>query len=226
MIKKYEELTFKSREEWKGSRGIGGSDLATIMGEGKWQTINDIFNRLCYPERVKSNNLDNNPRVKEGAQAEEYIRNLFALEHPHLKIINPPQNNWLFVKQNNRYITVSPDGLFNDYTGGIEIKDVEVYSNKALEDWKSGIIPRQYYYQLMQYFIVINTLKEIYLIARIKIMKNKELDHVEELIYHFERTNFKEDIKRCEKIETKFIEKYILTKTRPNANYLKELEDE
>lgn len=205
------------------ARRIGGSDLATIMGEGKWQTINDIFTRLVYPDREKTNNLDNNPRVQEGAKAEEHIRALFELEHPNFKVIAPPKENWLFVKNANEYITVSPDGLFNNYTGAIEIKDTEVYNDKQLENWKCGILPRQYFYQIMQYFIVLNTVQDIYLIARIKVMKNRELDHVEELTYHFDRKEFKEEIARCLKIEKTFIKKYVLTKTRPNANYLQEL---
>ena len=180
MKKTYQEILFNSRKEWKKARRIGGSDLATIMREGKWQTISDIYTRLVYPERAKSNNLDNNPRVQEGARAEEHIRNLFALEHPNIKVINPPSENWLFVRNDNEFITVSPDGILDDYTGALEIKDVEIYSNKQLESWKCGDIPKQYFYQIMQYFIVLNTVKDIYLVARIKVMNSGELDHVEE----------------------------------------------
>ena len=223
MKKTYQEILFNNREEWKKARRIGGSDLATIMGEGKWQTISDIYTRLVYPERTKSNNLDNNPRVQEGARAEEHIRNLFALEHPNIKVINPPSENWLFVRNDNEFITVSPDGILNDYTGALEIKDVEIYSNKQLESWKSGDIPKQYFYQIMQYFIVLNTVKDIYLVARIKVMNYGELDHIEEYTYHFDRDNFKEEIKKCLQIEKAFIKKYVITQTRPNANYLQEL---
>ncbi len=220
----YTEFRFENRDEWLNARGIGGSDLATIMGEGKWQTIQDVFNRLCYPDRCKKNNLDKNPRVQEGAQAEEFIRNLWALEHPKYKVIAPPKGNWLFVKNNNKYMTVSPDGLLNeDYTGAIEIKDVEVYSERQLQNWKDAVIPPQYFYQIMQYFIVINTIQEIYLIARIKVMKNKELDHVEEYNYHFTRSEFKDKIKECEKVEKAFIKKYIIPQIRPNNDYLKEI---
>lgn len=219
--KTFKEIRFDNREEWKKARRIGGSDLATLMGEGKWQTINDIFNRLVHPSRVKKNNLDKNARVQEGAKAEEHIRNLFKLEHPKIKVIDPPKENWLFVKNSNEYITVSPDGILNNYKGALEIKDVEVYNEKQLENWKCGVLPRQYFYQIMQYFIVLNTVKEIYLVARIKIMKNHELDHVEELTYHFDRNNFKEEIKKCLKVEQAFIKKYVLTKTRPNADYLR-----
>ena len=222
----FKEIRFNNREEWKGARRIGGSDLATLMGEGKWQTINDIYTRLVFPDRVKSNNLDNNPRVKEGAQAEEHIRNLFALEHPNIKVINPPEENWLFVRNDNEFITVSPDGILDDYTGALEIKDVEIYSNKQLESWKGGDIPRQYFYQIMQYFIVLNTVKDIYLVARIKVMNNGELDHVEEYTYHFDRINFKEEIKNCLQIEKAFIKKYVIPKERPNANYLDEIKKE
>ena len=214
MKKTYQEILFNNREEWKKARRIGGSDLATIMGEGKWQTISDIYTRLVYPERTKSNNLDNNPRVQEGARAEEHIRNLFALEHPNIKVINPPSENWLFVRNDNEFITVSPDGILNDYTGALEIKDVEIYSNKQLESWKSGDIPKQYFYQIMQYFIVLNTVKDIYLVARIKVMNYGELDHIEEYTYHFDRDNFKEEIKKCLQIEKVFIKKYVITQTR------------
>ena len=223
MKKNYTEILFNNREEWKKARRIGGSDLATIMGEGKWQTISDIYTRLVYPERAKNNNLDNNPRVQEGARAEEHIRNLFALEHPSIKVINPPSENWLFVRNDNEFITVSPDGILDDYTGALEIKDVEIYSNKQLESWKSGDIPKQYFYQIMQYFIVLNTVKDIYLVARIKVMNSGELDHVEEYTYRFDRINFKEEIKNCLQIEKAFIKKYVITQTRPNANYLQEL---
>lgn len=226
MKKTYQEILFNNREEWKKARRIGGSDLATIMGEGKWQTISDIYTRLVYPERAKSNNLDNNPRVQEGARAEEHIRNLFALEHPNIKVINPPSENWLFVRNDNEFITVSPDGILDDYTGALEIKDIEIYSNKQLESWKSGDIPKQYFYQIMQYFIVLNTVKDIYLVARIKVMNSGELDHVEEYTYHFDRDNFKEEIKKCLQIEKAFIKKYVITQTRPNANYLEEIKKE
>ena len=225
MVKKFKEIHFDTREEWKLARRIGGSDLATIMGEGKWQTINDLFTRIVYPERAKDKKLDKNSRVQEGTQAEKYIRALWQLEHKGYKIIEPPKENWLFVKNNHDFISVSPDGISEDYKCGLEIKDVEVYKNADLEKWKNGEIPKQYFYQIMQYFIVINTLEEIYLVARIKIMKDRKLDHIEEFNYHFTRANFKKEIKSCLEIETKFIEKYIMKKIRPNANYLKELEN-
>lgn len=222
--KNYVELHFDNRETWKLARRIGGSDLATIMGEGKWQTIGDIYTRLIYPDRVKDK-LKNNKRVEEGAKAEKYIRALWQLEHPQYKIIEPPEHNWLFVRKDNDFISVSPDGISEDYTCGLEIKDVEVYKNADLEKWRSGELPRQYFYQLMQYFIVINTLTEIYLVARIKVMKGHSLDHVEEYEYHLERKNFKKDLQECFKIESAFIDKYIKTHTRPNPNYLGELKN-
>lgn len=226
MEKIYKEINFKTREEWKLARRIGGSDLATIMGKGKWQTINDIYTRLVFPERVKNNNLDNNERVKEGAEAEKYIRSLWQLEHKEHKVINPPSENWLFVRNDNDFMSVSPDGLLDDYTGAIEIKDVEVYSKKQLELWQTGAIPSQYFYQIMQYFIVINTIQDIYLVARIKVMQDKQLDYVVEYNYHYTRKEFKKEIKECEKIEKAFIEKHIIPKQRPNANYLEEIKKE
>lgn len=221
-MKDFKILTFNDKEEWCKARRIGGSDLATIMGEGKWQTINDVYTRLIYPDRAKNNKLDNNKRVQEGTKAEKYIRELWQLEHSNYRVYPAPCENWLFVRNDNEFISVSPDAILNDYTGALEIKDIEVHSNKELEKWKNADIKKQYFYQIMQYFIVINTLQEVYLVARIKVMNGQTLDYVVEYCYHFTRKEFKKTINECLKIESAFIEKYIKTHTRPNVDYLKE----
>lgn len=222
----YVELNFESRDAWRLARRIGGSDLATIMGVGRWETPGDIYTRLIYPDRAKSKNLDNNSRVQNGVKAEPHIRALWAIAHPEHKIINPPENNWLFVRKDNDFISVSPDGLSEGYVCGLEIKYLVVYSNKDLEKWRNGNIDPQYFYQVMQYFIVINTLTKVYLVVRIQVMKGETLDHIEEFEYLFQRKEFKQTIKECYLIETAFIDKYIKTHTRPNANYLEEIKKE
>ena len=222
----YVELNFESRDTWKLARRIGGSDLATIMGVGRWETPGDIYTRLIYPDRAKSKNLDNNARVQNGVKAEPHIRALWAIAHPEYKIINPPENNWLFVRKDNDFISLSPDGLSEGYVCGLEIKYLVVYSNKDLEKWRNGNIDPQYFYQVMQYFIVINTLTKVYLVVRIQVMKGETLDHIEEFEYLFQRKEFKQTIKECYLIETAFIDKYIKTHTRPNANYLEEIKKE
>lgn len=193
---------FKSRENWKKARKIGGSDLGAIFGVNKWETSEEVV------DRIKNGNetFKENARMVEGAKAEEFIRNLWQLEHPNYKVIAPPKNNWLFVKKYHPFMTVSPDAILNeDYSGALEIKDVEIYKKDVYEMWKSGNIPIQYFYQVMQYFVVINTLNEVYLVARLKIMFPAKLDHIEEISYHFTREEFKETIKECYEKERQFI---------------------
>ena len=88
MKKKYKKETYKSKNEWLANRGIGGSDIATILGKSKWQTIDDLYSRLVYG---RTKNKITTSRMQEGIDAEPLIRNLFALEHPEFKVKNPPK---------------------------------------------------------------------------------------------------------------------------------------
>ena len=48
--------------------------------------------------------------------------------------------------------------LYDDYDGmyGLEIKDVALYKREAMDNWESGIIPDQYYIQILHYMIILN----------------------------------------------------------------------
>ncbi len=210
--KNYSRIKIKSRFDWKKKRKIGGSDLAVIVGEGKRQTKKDIWKRICFGIEKERNN----PRMIEGAKEEKHILALIAIEHPEWKIQKPPVKNWLFVRKDNPYMTLSPDALFNSKKSAIEIKDICIYRQQQLMDYENGIIPKQYYYQIIQYFIVINTLQDLYFYVRIKIMKGKEIDYVKELCYHFNRNDFLEEIERCYQIEKSFIEEYIIPQIEPS----------
>lgn len=218
----YSKITFQNRKKWLNARKIGGSDLAVIVGEGKRGTPEDIVNRICFnKDKFKTSKL-----MEEGAKAEGPIIELFKIEHPNIKITKAPKNNWLFVRQGDEFMTVSPDALGNKCTVGLEIKHCRAYRKSQLEEWKHGIIPKQYYYQIIQYFIVINTLKEIYLNVRLLVMEKGEIEHIEELCYHFNRIDFIEEIERCYLLEKAFINLYIIPKVLPPQNYLEELEKE
>ena len=216
-----------TQKKWLKTRGIGGSDLAAIMQESKWQTYNTVYNRLIGKESNKKD-LSNNSRVQEGVKLEPLIRNMWQVENPDKNLIAPPKNgNWVFVSKKNIQMTVSPDGLLlkdDRYVGGLEIKDVEVRSKVELEKWRSGYLPPQYFYQCMQYMIVINTLDYVVLHARIKIYNYDKFDHVEEYDYIYNRSTFKSKLEKIEYIETQFIERFVNKNERPNANYLRLIE--
>lgn len=127
-----------AREVWLGKRGIGGSDVGALMQVSKWQTFNDVFNRLLGKAKDKDDLAKKNKRVAEGQKAEKYIWNLYAIEHPDKKVVTAAINKvWLFFSNKNVRITVTPDALVQigsgddkEYTEGVEIKDVEVHSKK------------------------------------------------------------------------------------------------
>ena len=69
---------FKDRHEWLNNRGlIGGSDAGVILGVCPWKTNEELWEEKCgYRKPV---DISDNPLVKYGTKAEEYLRNL----HPH-----------------------------------------------------------------------------------------------------------------------------------------------
>lgn len=214
---------FKKRSEWLKHRGIGGSDLAIIMGESKWGSLDDLYNRMIgLPVKVASNET-----MEKGTKAESNIRNLFALDMAdEFKVDNPPAKGaWLFTRTDKPYITVTPDGLITSKKdgsmGGLEIKYVSVMRSEDRKCWGSNSIPGQYYWQLIQYLLVMDKLEYVYLNAHLKyfnpIENNKwQFDHAEDRLFVLYRKDVKEDLMKAELSETSFYEKNVQRKERPS----------
>lgn len=208
---------YETKLSWLENRGIGGSDAATLLNESKWQTLNDLYDRLT---NGKAKELKSNERMEEGSLAEDHIRQLWALEHKEFKLEEPPlKGYWLFKRFDNSTLTLTPDGLLDDRTGFLEIKDCEIKNQKEAEMWKSACLPVQYLNQCLWYFVVLNTLTFGILHARLKFMNydgNKyQLDHVVEYDIMIRRKEYRNDIKRLEKSAVEFVNGNVKKHIRP-----------
>jgi predicted phage-related endonuclease len=219
----YIKETYKTKDEWKEHRGIGGSSASAILGQSKWTTQMDIYNELVLGIKKE---IPENDRMREGRVAEDYIRKLFILEHPEFEVIPQPKNTfWLFRRKDYPLITCTPDGLFKDIKNnlkfGLEIKDVELRKREYREEWESGTLPNQYYCQTLHYMVTMNDLDGVLLLARLKYYvydeysEDFQIDHTEDRYFWVYREDVLEDIKYLEEKEIDFITNNIVAKKKP-----------
>jgi len=151
--------TFGSREEWLKARAgrIGGSEAAAIVGMSKWLTNVGLWE--LKTGRKTAEDISDNPLVKYGAAAEKYLRELFALDYPNLKVEYVENNMWL----NDKYpfAHASLDGWLEDKRsvsklrrGILEIKTATIMNGSQRKKW-DGKLPDNYYCQVLWYMGVV-----------------------------------------------------------------------
>lgn len=121
------EYTYPSREEWLEARRnrIGGSDAAACMGLNPYKDNVALWEEkmgLTVPD-----DISDRPYVRYGAEAEAYLRGMFALDFPEYRVEYSENNMYL----NTRYpwMHASLDGVLVDPAGRhgvLEIKTTEI----------------------------------------------------------------------------------------------------
>lgn len=147
-------LKLKSREEWleKRTSYIGGSDASCVVGMNPYKTNVDLWEQKTG--RSKPENIDDNPFVEYGRNAEDYLRELFALDFPQYEVKYCENNIWL----NDKYPFghASLDGWLMDEIGRfgvLEIKTTNILQSIQKEKWNHRI-PDNYYIQVLHYMII------------------------------------------------------------------------
>lgn len=118
---------FNSREEWLQGRKnhIGGSDAAACVGLNPYKDNVQLWEEkvgLVLPEDISDKDY-----VQYGTEAEEYLRALFALDHPEYKVLYDPDN--MFTNSKYPWMHASLDGELLDSTGRhgiLEIKTTNI----------------------------------------------------------------------------------------------------
>ena len=221
-MKQYKKESYPSKQEWLDNRGIGGSSAAAICNQSKWLTAGDVYNELALHKHKK---VSENERMMEGTLTEPSIRNLFSFDFKNKYIVkNPPKKSfWLFRRIDKPYITLTPDGLLKEIktnrNGALEIKNVEMIKSDIRQLWENNMLPVQYYYQCLHYFIAKPDIEFVVLYAHLKYyeLEGKEwkFSHAIDKAYFIEKSDVIADIDFLEKKETSFYEKHILVKKRP-----------
>lgn len=148
-------IQLNSREEWLEHRRnyIGGSEASCIVGMSPYITNVELW-ELKTGKR-KAEDISDEPCVKYGTNAEKYLRELFALDHPEYKVEYMENNSVL----NDKYpfAAASLDGFLEDEKGRkgiLEIKTSTISRSEQSEKWR-GRVPNNYYCQILHYMMVL-----------------------------------------------------------------------
>ena len=143
-----------SREEWLEHRKqyIGGSDASAILGAH--YTLSNVDLWEIKTGRKKQKDISQEPFVKYGTEAEQYLRELFRLDFPEFKVEYIENNSWT----NDLYpwAAVSLDGWLTDQDGrkGVwECKTTNILRAGQKNEWDDRI-PSGYYIQLLHELMV------------------------------------------------------------------------
>lgn len=146
--------TFNSRGEWLQNRRsfIGGSDASAIVGANKSLSNVDLWE--IKTGRKEQRDISGLPFVAYGTKAEEYLRELFKLDHPEYEVQYIENNSW----KNDLFpwAAVSLDGWLTDQEGrrGVwECKTTNILRAGQRSEWDDQI-PQGYYIQLLHELMV------------------------------------------------------------------------
>lgn len=193
---------FNSREEWLAARKsyIGGSDASCIVAMNPYKTNVDLWEEKTG--RRKSVNIDNEPFVIYGRDAENSLRELFRLDFPKYNLHYFENNIWLNEKY--PFAHASLDGWLTDENGRLgvlEIKTTNILQSMQKEKWNHRI-PDNYYIQVLHYLLVTE--------AEFAILKAQlKYDYDGEIFlttkhYFIERNEVLEDLNYLEQAERTF----------------------
>ena len=203
----------KSREEWLKMRQsyIGGSDASCIVGMNPYKTNVDLWE--LKTGRRKAENLDGNPFVEYGKNAEEFLRELFKLDFPEYQVKYVDNNIWL--NDSFKFAHASLDGWLIDELGRLgvlEIKTTNILQSMQKEKWNHRI-PDNYYIQVLHYMAVLEADFAV-LKAQLKYEFEGEI-YLTTKHYKIERSEVEEDIDYLMNAEKNFAE-YIKADERPS----------
>lgn len=185
---------YKDRDEWKAMRikGIGGSDASALVGMNPWKD-----NSTLWKEKkgiILPNDISEKSYVQYGIRAEEYLRNLFALDFPQYDI--QYQDNVALQSVEYPWMLYSPDGLLFDKETGkrgiLEIKTTNILQSMQREKWKD-YIPDNYYVQVL-HGLVVTGFDFVILKAQLKTEWRNETVRLDTKHYKFTREEKLEDL--------------------------------
>lgn len=134
------------RNKWLAERrkGIGGSDVAAILGMSPWTTRSELWAEKTgrWPEK----DISASPFVRFGVDNEDKVATLFA-EQTGKKVYATGH----FHRKDALWMHASPDRLIFDEAAGLECKTT---SSAYAYEWEAGSIPDQYFCQVQWYMAV------------------------------------------------------------------------
>lgn len=149
-------------EEWllNRKRGIGGSDVASILGISGYKSAYDLY----IEKKGSTVQHVTNEAIEKGNRMETPLIDLFFAKHKNYKWINTKDISLKSKKYD--FMMASLDSAFIDELGHkciLEIKTTTIQNAKMRKEWGYydeyegryiELIPQQYYCQVLHYLIV------------------------------------------------------------------------
>ena len=149
-------ITFDTKEEWLNIRkeGIGGSDVACILGHSPFKNIKDI-----YQSKISDVEQITNKAIEFGNAFESIIFESFKYKYKdYYEVLD--YKNVMFRNIWNPFLQASLDGVLvnknNLEVGILEIKTVQERKGKWYDASGNRITPLYYLDQAVHYFNVTN----------------------------------------------------------------------
>lgn len=209
-------IKFNSKEEWLQLRknGIGGSDLACILGHSPYKNAKDI-----YKSKLEDVEQISNKAIEFGNDFEDIVFNAFKYKYKNqYETLN--YKDVIFKNMWMPFLQASVDGvLVNKNTlevGILEIKTAQEKKGKWYDTYGNRIVPQYYLDQAIHYF---NTTNVSYIIFYTLI--NYEYNTVDrDMEFLTPRVYFKKDLEEyCKQALDecyKFWHNNVLKRIEPN----------
>lgn len=155
-----ERICYPDRETWLAGRmnSIGGSEAAAVIGKSTFMSNVELWRLKTGIEKPKD--LSQNSHVQYGNRLEGPLRNLFAAEHPEMKVEHHAFD--VLYQTERPWLTATLDGelteeIKNAYgwqilKGVLEIKTADVSMAVQYAKWRNAV-PMQYYCQCIHQLI-------------------------------------------------------------------------
>lgn len=198
-------IKINNQTEWLQNRtkGIGGSDAASILGLNPFKTNLELWREKTGRNEPKD--ISDKPQVNYGKEAEAPLRELFKLDYPQYEVYYAPYD--LHCNNEHEFIRGTFDAdLFDIETkakGIFECKTSEIKQSTDWLKWKNQV-PQNYFCQILHYFSIDEEYKFCKLKAQLKHYDdNGEVLHTTKH-YHFKREDYTKDIEYLIEEEIKF----------------------
>lgn len=156
--KKFTVLRFKGdsedrHDEWLRlrSEGVGGSDVAGIMGLSNWTSPISIWNEKTG--RVEPEDISGKEVVEWGTRLEPMIRNKFKAMHPEMRVFHP---DCTLISNDRPWAHANLDGFVRDPElgwGVLEVKTAQ-YDSGWYDEEGNETVPVYYQTQAIHYMSV------------------------------------------------------------------------
>ena len=130
----------------KRNKGIGGSDVAAVMGISPWRSPVEVW--MDKTGRMPPRDLSGSERIAMGNEMESFVREMYARRHPDRKVM---RSNAVLTSVTRPWAQASLDGVVIDPGAGWGVLEIKTGSKES--EWDEGV-PMHYLTQVTHYLSI------------------------------------------------------------------------